>query len=62
MATVPHVASVLRAVLCHAPNLCPPERVFSILNNSWGANQSNAHADYIELSCRLQYNARTRKP
>ena len=26
-------ASLLRAVLCHVPNSCPPERAFSILND-----------------------------
>ena len=59
---LPNFAGFLRAVLCHAPSSCPPERAFSTLNNTFRPGQSRARAykDYLELSCRLQYNARTR--
>jgi hypothetical protein len=52
--------TVLRAVLTHSPNSCPPERVFSILNNSFDDDQLRALADYIELSLQLQFNTRGR--
>ena len=57
---LPNFFSVLRAVLTHAPNSCPPERVFSILNDSFEDDQLRAYKDYIEASLRLQYNNRTR--
>ena len=50
--------SVLRAVLAHAPNSCPPERVFSILNDSFDDDQKRAQADYMEFSLMVQYNER----
>ena len=58
---LPHTFEVLRAVLLHAPNSCPPERVFSVLSNSFGAQQTNARGDYIELSLQRQFNNRARK-
>lgn len=60
MAELPHFSYVLRGVLCHSTNSCPAEWVFSILNDSFGDDQSSSYQDYIELSCRLQYNNRTR--
>ena len=50
--------AVLRAVLAHSPNSCPPERVFSILNDSFGDDQKRALADYMEFSLMIQYNER----
>ena len=50
----------LRAILANAPNSIPPERVFSILNNTFGDDQGNAMADYIELALQLQFNERSR--
>ena len=50
--------AVLRVVLAHAPNSCPPERVFSILNESFDDDQENALADYMEFSLMIQYNER----
>ena len=41
-------------------NSIPPERVFSILNDSFDDDQDSALADYIELSLQLQYNDRGR--
>ena len=59
---VPAFSYVLRAVLANAPNSIPPERVFSILNDSFDDDQDNSLADYIELSLQLQFNERSRKP
>ena len=43
-------AFVLRAVLMHVPNSCPPERLFSIFNATFDVNQKSSFGDYIELS------------
>ena len=57
---VPAFAYVLRAVLANAPNSIPPERVFSVLNNTFDDDMANSLADYIELSLQLQFNSRSR--
>ena len=57
---IPAFAKVLRAVLTNAPNSIPPERVFSILNNTFDDDQGSSKADYKELSLQLQFNARSR--
>ena len=57
-ATLPGFAYVLRAVLTNSPNSCPPERLFSIFNATYGDDQKNSHADYIELSMQSQFNKR----
>ena len=54
-------AYVLRAVLANSPNSIPPERVFSILNDTFEDDMDSSHADYIELSLQLQYNDRSRE-
>ena len=59
---VPAFSDVVRAVLANAPNSIPPERVFSILNDTFDDDQDSALADYIELSLQLQFNERSRKP
>lgn len=59
-ARLPVWSKVLRAVLCHVPNSAPPERAFSILNDSFGADQTRALADYKSVSIMLQYNNRGR--
>ena len=51
---------VLRAVLTNSPNSIPPERVFSILNDSFDDDQDRALADYLEFSLQRQYNMRGR--
>ena len=58
MAELASWAAVLRAVLTHSPNSCPPERVFSILNDTFDEDQKRALADYMELSLMVQYNER----
>ena len=52
---------VLRAVLTNSPNSIPPERVFSILNDTFDDDQKSAKADYKEFSLMKQYNSRGRK-
>ena len=51
---------MLRAVLANAPNSIPPERVFSILNDTFDDDQDRALADYLEFSLQRQYNMRGR--
>ena len=60
---MPAFAYVLRAVLANAPNSIPPERVFSILNDTFDDDQDRSLSDlYIELSlAQLQFNERTRE-
>ena len=53
-------AHVLRAVLANSPNSIPPERVFSILNDTFDDDQDSSYADYIELALQLQFNERSR--
>ena len=50
-----------RMILCQSPNSCPPERVFSVLANTFDDDQRSARADYMELSLMAQFNARARK-
>ena len=52
---------MLRAVLTNSPNSIPPERVFSILNDTFDDDQKTGRADYKEFSLMKQYNARGRK-
>ena len=59
-AKVPSWAYVLRAVLTNSPNSIPPERCFSILNDTFDDDQTRSGADYIEYSLQSQYNARGR--
>ena len=55
---LPHFAFVLRAVLTNAPNLCPPERLFSMFNATFGEDQQRSFGDYLELAMQSQYNKR----
>ena len=41
------------------PSSAAAEGVFSVLNNSFGANQTNSLEDYVEATVMLQYNNRT---
>ena len=58
---LPAFAFVLRAVLAHSTNSCPPERVFSILNDTFDDDMESSRADYVEFSLQRQYNGRGRK-
>ena len=55
---LPHFAFVLRAVLTNAPNSCPPERLFSMFNATFGEDQKRSFGDYLELAMQSQYNKR----
>jgi ribosomal protein L6P/L9E len=57
---LPATALALRAVITNSPNSAPPERVFSILNDTFDDDQTTSLSDYIQLSLQLQYNARGR--
>ena len=52
---------MLRAVLANSPNSIPPERVFSILNDTFEDDMESSLADYIELALQLQFNAHSRE-
>ena len=49
---LPHHYQVLRVVLLHSPNSCPPEHLFSILNNTFDADLI-ALMDYMGLALQL---------
>ena len=55
---LPAFSFVLRAVLANSPNSIPPERLFSILGNTFDPDQHRSYADYMELACMLQFNER----
>ena len=60
---LPNTVEVLRAVLTNSPNSIPPERLFSILNNSFGDDQDRALADSLHgvlTPATVEYNTRTR--
>ena len=46
--------------LTYSPNSCPPERVFSILNDTFDDDMERAKADYMEYSLMRQFNQRGR--
>ena len=39
-------------------NSCPPERLFSMFNATFGEDQRSAFGDYLELAMQSQYNKR----
>ena len=45
-------------VLTNAPNSCPPERLFSMFNATFGEDQKSSFGDYLELAMQSQYNKR----
>jgi hypothetical protein len=45
-------------VLTNSPNYCPPERLFSIFNSTFDADQKTSYADYTQLSMQSQFNTR----
>ena len=47
-------------MLTNSPNSIPPERVFSILNDTFDDDQDGALADYLEFALQRQYNMRGR--
>ncbi len=54
--TLPTWAAAARKVVLVQPSSAASERVFSLLNNSFGDRQQSSLQDYIEASLMLQYN------
>ncbi len=54
--SLPAWAAAARKALLVQPSSAASERVFSLLNNSFGSQQNNCLQDYIETSLMLQYN------
>ena len=52
------ICAARRSVLTNAPNSCPPERLFSMFNASFGEDQQRSFGDYLELAMQSQYNKR----
>ena len=48
-------------MLANSHNSIPPERVFSVLKDTFEDDMDRSYADYIELSLQLQFNERTRE-
>ena len=53
---LPSWASAARKILLIQPSSATAERVFSLLNCSFGEQQDNSLQDYIESSLMLQFN------
>ena len=56
--TLPHWSKCAKKIFLLQPLSAAAERVFSLLNSSFGERQDNALKDYIEASLMLQYNKR----
>jgi hypothetical protein len=56
--TLPHWSKCAKKIFLLQPSSAAAERVFSLLNSSFGERQDNALKDYIEASLMLQYNKR----
>ena len=55
---LPKWSAAARRIFLIQPSSAASERVFSLLNNSFGDQQENALQDYVESSLMLQYNKR----
>ena len=55
---LPHWASAARKVVLVQPSSAASERVFSLLNSTFGDQHDNTLQDYLEASLMLQYNKR----
>ena len=55
---LPYLALLVRYAYCITPSSASVERVFSLLKNSFGAQQNLSLEDYIEASLMFQYNNR----
>ena len=55
---LPHWADAFKLSLLAQPSSAAAERVFSLLQNSFGNRQQSSLEDYIETSLMLQYNKR----
>jgi len=50
---LPHFAFVLRTVLTNAPNSCPPERLLSMFNATFGEDQQRSFGATLSWQCNL---------
>ena len=57
---IPAFSNVLLALLANYPNSIPPERVFSVLADTFDDDQRSTFVDYMELALQLQFNQRYR--
>ena len=55
---LPHWSSAIQKVLLVQPSSATAERVFSMLNQSFGEQQQNALEDLVETTIMLQCNKR----
>ena len=55
---LPNWATASKKIVLFQPSSAATERIFSILKNSFNADQNLALEDYIELSLMLQCNKR----
>ena len=53
---LPNWSKAAKKILLLQPSSAAAERVFSLLQNSFGEQQDNSLQDYIECSLVLQYN------
>ena len=53
---LPSWSSVARQIVLLQPSSGSVERVFSLLNSTFGEQQDNSLQDYVQLSIMLQYN------
>ena len=55
---LPKWSAAAKRIFLIQPSSAASERVFSLLKNSFGAQQDNALKDYVEASLMLQFNKR----
>ena len=55
---LPNWSTAAKKAVLVQPSSAASERVFSILNNSFGDRQNSSLEDYVEASIILQYNQR----
>ena len=58
MEFLPNWAAAAKKAVLVQPSSAASERVFSLLNNSFGTKQNSCLEDYVEASITLQYNRR----
>lgn len=58
---LPHWSQAVKKVLLVQPSSAAAERVFSVLNSTFGDQQEHALRDYLECAVMLQYNNRQMK-
>ena len=55
---LPHWAEAAKKALLVQPSSAASERVFSLVNNTFGKTQNSSLEDYVESCIMLQYNNR----